>query len=127
LGSFGIFIIKNNYLVVFKSLFYKYLMLLYNYKNGKGCKHMNTKVEKSDLFFLQDNRLSLAAKGLLMYLLVNPEERYANCENWLLDSNNTADEMETIFCELVRFDYILVKENHLKLSFLSEKYEEVKI
>ena len=88
---------------------------------------MNTKVEKSDLFFLQDNRLSLAAKGLLMYLLVNPEERYANCENWLLDSNNTADEMETIFCELVRFDYILVKENHLKLSFLNEKYEEVKI
>lgn len=88
---------------------------------------MNTKVEKSDLFFLQDNRLSLAAKGLLMYLLVNPEERYANCENWLLDSNNTADEIETIFCELVRFDYILVKENHLKLSFLSEKYEEVKI
>lgn len=88
---------------------------------------MNTKVEKSDLFFLQDNRLSLAAKGLLMYLLVNPEERYANCENWLLDSNNTADEMETIFCELVHFDYILVKENHLKLSFLSEKYEEVKI
>lgn len=88
---------------------------------------MNTKVEKSDLFFLQDNRLSLAAKGLLMYLLVNPEERYANCENWLLDSNNTADEMETIFCELVRFDYILVKENHLTLSFLSEKYEEVKI
>ena len=62
-----------------------------------------------------------------MYLLVNPEERYANCENWLLDSNNTADEMETIFCELVRFDYILVKENHLTLSFLSEKYEEVKI
>lgn len=88
---------------------------------------MNTKVEKSDLFFLQDNRLSLAAKGLLMYLLVNPEERYADCENWLLDSNNTADEMETIFCELIRFDYILVKENHLKLCFLSEKYEVVKV
>lgn len=88
---------------------------------------MNTKVEKSDLFFLQDNRLSLAAKGLLMYLLVNPEERYANCENWLLDSNNTADEIETIFCELVRFDYILVREDHLKLSFLSEKYEVVKV
>lgn len=88
---------------------------------------MNTKVEKSDLFFLQDNRLSLAAKGLLMYLIFNPEERYADCKNWLLDSNNTEDEIETIFCELIRFDYILVREDHLKLSFLSEKQAVMKV
>lgn len=84
---------------------------------------MNTKIRRSDLFFLQDNRLSLAAKGLLMYLLVNPEERYANCEDWLVDANNTPEEMKMMLHELIQFEYVVLNDQHLSLPFVCEKKE----
>lgn len=84
---------------------------------------MDTKIGTSDLFFLQDNRLSLAAKGLLMYLLANPEERYATCEDWLVDTNNTREEMQLMLNELIQFEYVVLNDQHLSLPFVCEKKE----
>lgn len=82
---------------------------------------MKTKVQKSDLFFLQDNRLSLSAKGLLMYFIINPEERFVSLENWVLDTNNSIWEIEQAFEELKQFQYVSVVEGHVVLTYLSSK------
>lgn len=34
------------------------------------------KIQNSDSFFLQDSRLSIKAKGVFTYLIVNPEEYF---------------------------------------------------
>lgn len=83
---------------------------------------MKTKVQNSDLFFLQDHRLSLAAKGLLMYFIVNPEERFVSYENWVLDTNNSVDEIKAALEELRKLQYVTVIDDHIALTYLGQKH-----
>ncbi len=69
--------------------------------------------------FLQDERLSLGAKGLLMYLIVNPEERYVSKDNWVIDSRNTCSEVESMLEELIKATYIRVEQHKLNILLYS--------
>lgn len=82
---------------------------------------MKTKIQNSDLYFLQDHRLSFAAKGLLMYFIVNPEERFVSYENWVLDTNNSISEIKLAFEELKKWQYVTVIENRIALIYLEQK------
>ncbi len=80
---------------------------------------MKTRFQNSDLYFLQDERLSLGAKGLLMYLIMNPEERYVSKDNWVLDSRNTCSEVESMLEELIKAEYIRVEQHKLNILLYS--------
>lgn len=80
---------------------------------------MKTRFQNSDLYFLQDERLSLGAKGLLMYLIVNPEERYVSKDNWVIDSRNTCSEVESMLEELIKATYIRVEQHKLNILLYS--------
>lgn len=80
---------------------------------------MKTRFKNSDLYFLQDERLTLAAKGLLMYLIINPEERYVSYDHWVLDSHNTCEEIEQMMAELIEADYIQVENDKIKMIFMT--------
>lgn len=79
---------------------------------------MKTKIQNSDLFFLQDSRLSLAAKGLLTYLIVNPEERFVDHTYWTLDVSNSLHEIEYALEELKALQYISIVNQHIQLIYL---------